>query len=489
MIFSKKYNTSIKIIDEIEEYAILFLSIDGSICSWNKGAEKIKGYNAEEIIGQNFKIFYSQEDQQAGTHLRLLNDAKKNGKAKAEGWRIRKDGSKFWGSILITAIHEEDELIGFTKITTDLTLQKHQEESLRRAKDKYHQMIEEVVDYAIILLDIDGNIENWNKGAEKIKGYTAAEIIGKNFRVFYTDEDLKRHLPDKLLDEATRYGRSQQEGWRKRKTGNLFWGSITITALHDDENNLVGFSKVTRDLTEKIFKEKAEKQYKIEVSKNHELEQFVFITSHDLQEPLRSISNFSHLLKKKFSNDLKVEAHTYLDIIVDSTNRMSNLIKCLLDYSRIGINKQLELVNCNTIIENVKLDLSKLIAETNAVISFEALPELQAYPMELYLLFQNLINNAIKYRATGVSPIIKVLAHTMDNGWLFSVEDNGIGIAAADQEKIFHIFQRLHTVEEYTGNGIGLAHCKKITELHNGKIWIESAPGKGSCFKFTIPTN
>ncbi len=240
-----------KLVDEVEDYAILLLDEKGFIETWNKGAEKIKGYRPEEIIGKHYSIFYLPADKEAGLPEKLMAEAAKYGKVRAEGWRVKKNGELFWANLVITAIHDEaGQVIGFTKVTRDLTEKKQAEENLRRSEERYLKMIAEVQDYAILLIDPDGKIENWNKGAERIKGYTAEEIIGKNFRVFYTPDDIATNKPDRLLEKAAKEGRAQEEGWRVRKDGTYFCASVTITALHDDENNIIGYSKVTRDLTE-----------------------------------------------------------------------------------------------------------------------------------------------------------------------------------------------------------------------------------------------
>jgi PAS domain S-box-containing protein len=259
-----------QMIGEVEDYAIILLNTDGKICTWNKGAEKIKGYKAEEIIGKNYKLFYAKEDRVAQLPEQLLNKAIESGKAYHEGWRVRKDGTRFWGNILITALHnDEKEITGFLKITRDLSEKKKAEdiysnyveelklknEALKKSEERYHKMVLEVQDYAIILLDKSGKVLDWNKGAEKLKGYSTSEILGKSFRLFYTKEDKDSNLPDALLKIATEKGSVNHEGWRIRKGGNRFWGNVAITALHNDEGEVIGFSKVTRDLTEKKIAE------------------------------------------------------------------------------------------------------------------------------------------------------------------------------------------------------------------------------------------
>lgn len=255
-----------RIIAEVEDYAILLLDKNGTITTWNKASEKITGYSADEIIGENYKVFYSKEDRDAHLPDTLLELATKKGKITHEGWRVRKDGSKFWGSVTITVIYDDDKKItGYLKVTRDLTERKVAEdnilnyaeylkvknEALRKSEERYHRMVSEVRDYAIILLDTDGTILDWNKGAEHLKGYSTSEIIGKNFRIFYPKEHIDSKLPEQLLQVAVKNGSVTHEGWRIRKDGNRFWGNAAITALHNDNGQIIGFSKVTRDLTEK----------------------------------------------------------------------------------------------------------------------------------------------------------------------------------------------------------------------------------------------
>jgi PAS domain S-box-containing protein len=321
-----------------------------------------------------------------------------------------------------------------------------------------------------------------------IKGYLASEILGRNFRIFYIDKDKEERLPEKLLSLAVSEGRVQHEGWRVCKNGKTFWGTVTITALHDDAGNVNGFLKITRDLTEKKLVEDQKRIYieKLE-HQNMELQQFTYVASHDLQEPLRSISSLVEILAEQYTGKLSDEADNYFRFILQSSSRMSQLITGLLDYSRIGAKESApEKVDCNEIIEIVKADLQKSIQDSGARIVVKELPVINAYPMELTLLFQNLMSNAIKFKKADQSPRINITSCKIDGGWLFSFCDNGIGMEDRFKERIFEMFQRLHNKKLYEGTGIGLAHCKKIVTMHNGKIWVESAPGKGSQFYFTI---
>ncbi|QNF35710.1 GHKL domain-containing protein [Adhaeribacter swui] len=221
--------------------------------------------------------------------------------------------------------------------------------------------------------------------------------------------------------------------------------------------------------------------------KNHELEQFAFITSHDLQEPLRTITTVVADLEQQNKGDMDEMTSIYLGFLSQSAVRMRALITGLLEYSRLGKDKLLEKVDCNIILQECLADLRTYIQENQAIITSSPLPELPAYGLELKLLFQNLISNAIKFRKKNISPQIRITALQDNNYWVFSVADNGIGIDARFQEKIFVIFHRLHSRTAYEGTGIGLAHCRKIVELHRGKIWVEPNPEGGSIFRFKLP--
>jgi light-regulated signal transduction histidine kinase (bacteriophytochrome) len=228
------------------------------------------------------------------------------------------------------------------------------------------------------------------------------------------------------------------------------------------------------------------KQVQLEI-KNKELEQFAYVASHDLQEPLRTVSNYIQILKEDCINQLDDTALHYINSINKATRRMSALVKALMDYSRLGRDKKLVSVNCDELVNNVIADLQTMIQTSGAIIDIGELPELNLYEVEIGQLFQNLITNAIKFQTKGNVPHIRISANKLNEKWHFSVGDNGIGIAPNHFQRIFEIFQRLHDSDQYEGNGIGLANCKKIIELHRGEIWLESKPGEGTTFHFTIP--
>jgi PAS domain S-box-containing protein len=241
----------------VRDYAIFMMNPEGYIASWNQGAENIKGYKTEEIIGSHFSKFYTEEDKKRNHPQYELEIAKRDGKYEEEGWRIRKDGSKFWATILITAIKDSSgKLIGFSKVTRDLTERMLAQEELRRSEERFRLMVEEVKDYAIFLLDPTGHILTWNEGARRLKGYSVNEILGKHISKFYTPEDLKNRKPEWKLEQAARIGRSEDEGWRVRNDGSKFWANVVMTRLTDKNGKIIGFVKITRDLTDRIIAEK-----------------------------------------------------------------------------------------------------------------------------------------------------------------------------------------------------------------------------------------
>src|ERR1700759_1413221 len=240
------------LIDAIVDYAIFLMDTDGLVVSWNSGAERLKGYAAEEITGQHFSVFYTPEDRAHGLPQRALQTTRDTGRFSAEGWRVRKDGSRFWALVIIDAVRDETgDLIGFAKVTRDITERQIAHENLLQSERRYRQLIEAVIDYAIFQLDPSGYVASWNPGAQHIKGYAPEEIIGKHFSAFYTEEDRKAEVPTRALAEAAEKGRFEAEGWRVRKDGSKFWASVVIDRINDDGGNLVGFAKVTRDISER----------------------------------------------------------------------------------------------------------------------------------------------------------------------------------------------------------------------------------------------
>lgn len=383
-------------------------------------------------------------------------------------------------------------------------------EILQQSEERYHLMVEEVQDYAIIYLTKEGIVENWNKGAEKIKGYKADEIIGKSFENFYTEEDRKSHLPQYLLQQTTKYGRYSQEGWRVRKGGTPFWASVVITAIHNDEGEVIGYSKVTHDLT---TKKEAEDKLKLNAAEleqknqelekmNKELQSFAYISSHDLQEPLRKIQTFSNLIIDKEFDNLSENGKDKFRRMQNAAQRMQTLINDLLAYSRTN-NQDVILTktNLNDIIDDVKEDLKEEIFQKNAIIEVDKIEcDIDIVPFQIHQLLFNLVSNSLKFSLPHIPTVIKIKSEIKKGTDLGNKElidkieychitfsDNGIGFDQQYSEKIFEVFQRLHGKETYQGTGIGLAIVKKIIDNHKGVITAKGELGKGATFDIYIP--
>ncbi|MBK9982957.1 MAG: PAS domain S-box protein [Saprospiraceae bacterium] len=380
---------------------------------------------------------------------------------------------------------------------------------LKKSEDRYHLMVSEVQDYAIILLNNEGIIQNWNKGAEKIMGYSEEEIIGKPISVFYSKEDIARKLPEQLLKEATINGKATHAGWRIRKDGSRFWGNVAITTLRDEDNNVIGFTKVTRDLTSQKEAEERLLEYNRSIEKkniellasNEEIASFNHIASHDLQEPLRKIQTFISRITRENSEHISEKGKEYFARISTSAGRMQQLIDDLITYTHTNrADKVFIRTDLNSLISSVLDEFKPTIEEKKAVIRTEHLPTLSVIPFQFEQLFTNLIDNSLKYSRQNVSPVItitssivdahKVPGATLTNPKKFhriTISDNGIGFENQYADTIFTLFQRLHGKSEYSGTGIGLAICKKIVENHNGIISAESIPNEGSQFHIFIP--
>jgi PAS domain S-box-containing protein len=376
-------------------------------------------------------------------------------------------------------------------------------EQLKRSEERYHKMVEEVEDYAIILLDKDGIIQNWNKGAEKIKGYKEEEIVGKSFSNFYLSSDSDSGLPQKILNDAREKGKALHEGWRMRKDGSIFWGSIVLTALHDNQQNIIGFSKVTRDLTERKLSEDRLREYTNQLEfQNKELEQFAYAASHDLKEPLRKIHLYNSSIAENPANILDEKSKEFLTRSTAAVRRMTELIEDLLTYSKTTVNlESFEEVNLTEIVDEIMMMHKEELEQKNVSIKTKNLPVIHAIPFQVKQLLFNLINNSIKYKHPDrkvdiefKSKVVKgseIKEHDAEqnkNYQKISVIDNGIGFAPEYAERIFNIFQRLNNhPSSARGSGIGLAICKRIVQNHHGFIKATGKQNEGARFDIYLP--
>ncbi len=477
------------LVERIQDYAIFLLDTDGCVASWNPGAERMKGYRRDEIIGKHFSVFYTEPDLAIRKPWHELEVAAETGRYEDEGWRLRKDGTRFWANVIITAVRDENgTLLGFGKITRDLS-------ERREAEQRYRLLIEGVTDYAIFSLDPHGVVTSWNTGAQRIKGYSAEEIVGRHFSSFYTPEDAETGLPRHVLKTAAETGHYAGEGWRVRKDGTRFWSSVVVTALRNEGGELIGFSKITRDMSDRkklldtIQQHADELELRVAEREqtNAELEAFSYSVSHDLRSPLRAIEGFADMLATDFGEQLPEQAKIYLEQIATATRRMNRLVQDLLEYSRLSrIELTPSAADIATVIENARQQVDEAMREH---IHVTAPAGLQAHVHEptLTQVIYNLIANGLKFHAAGKQPRVEVMAERLAGKIRIKVCDEGIGIAPEHHDRIFQVFERLHSTSKYPGTGIGLAIVKRGIQRMGGNISLQSGPGKGSIFTLELP--
>lgn len=376
------------------------------------------------------------------------------------------------------------------------------EEKLRQSEDRMRVMISSIHDYGIFVLDPSGNVASWNEGAKRIKGYSEEEILGRHFSIFYPPETKDSKWPEYELSVAARDGGFEDEGWRVRKNGELFWANVVITALRSNDGKLIGFTKVTRDLTERRKHEEAlrESERQLAVAnrnlavRNRELQDFARVASHDLQEPLRKITAFAQLLEEDYHDVFDEDGRMYLDRITNASQRLSTLIVELLNYSRLAVAHPANFrrVDLNQLIDDVRRDLQVRLSEVDGQIERGNLPIIEGDPTQMRQLFQNLLGNALKFHRPGVPPVVKIssvpaLLEGGVEGHEIRVRDNGIGFEEKYVDRIFAPFQRLHSVNAYEGTGLGLAICQKIVERHQGTISVRSELDVGTEFTVRLP--
>ncbi|MEJ1165382.1 PAS domain S-box protein [Variovorax sp. CCNWLW186] len=475
-------------VESVSDYSIIVLDPGGIVISWNDGARKLKGYDAAEAIGRHFSLFYPSELLEQNQPDRALATVREAGRMEEEGWRLRKDGTRFWASVVITQIiGANGEIRGFSMITRDLSERRRQDEMLRMSEERFRLLVEGVKDYAIFMLDPGGHIVSWNLGAQKNKGYEASEIIGQHFSVFYPPEVAAIGWPEQELRNALRDGRFEDEGWRIRKDGSRFWASVVITALHDATGRHRGFAKVTRDLTERRRVTALEDE-------GRRVTNFLAMLGHELRNPLAPISNALELLKRE-KTESAVIAHTR-DIIGRQLRQMTRLVDDLLDVGRITSGKihlESKPVRLRDAIAEAAEAVRPLIESKSQTLHLqyqEADPWISGDRARLIQIVSNLIHNAAKF--THNSGNVHVSLSQVGEDADISVRDDGPGIPPKDLQRIFDLFVQgeQNMARSQGGLGLGLSLVQQLTTLHGGRVSAFSTgrPGEGSEFVVQFQT-
>jgi len=475
-----------RMIEQARDYALFMLDPSGRIMSWNLGAERLKGYAPEEIIGRHFSVFYTREALDSGWPAHELKVAEIEGRFEDEGWRVRKDGSRFWANVVITALRDEDgKLLGFSKITRDLTERRLHEDALRHSEERFRLLVDAVQDYAIFMLDPEGVVASWNLGAERIKGYAREEIIGRHFSHFFTEEDRAAGKPWEELAIARRAGRAEVEGWRVKKSGDRFWARVVLTAVTDDEGHLRGFAKVTQDLSERRHAQDLEK-----AAKN--VNEFIAMLAHELRNPLAPIRSAVTVMAKAPHDTATVEAMR--QTIERQSAQLARIVDDMIDIARI--------TKGSLVIEHEPVELAEVVrrAIETAAPGIEAARhalevELPEKPLvvhgdryRLTQLLSNLLNNAARYTPSGGRVWLR--ATTQNGHAVLTVTDTGRGIEPQVMDRIFDMFVQGRTPLERVGGGlgIGLALARRIAELHGGTLQGRSeGENKGAEFLLRVP--
>ncbi|MEO9804880.1 MAG: PAS domain-containing protein [Reichenbachiella sp.] len=475
---------------EIAPDAMIIVNNDGRIVMANQQTVKIFGYSKEELLGNLVEML--MPGRSASHHHHLVGQFFKSPKTRGMGsgmklFATKKDGSEFPVEISLSPLKTEDGML-VTAAIRDITEQKRSEE-IRQISDRL-TLATQAAKIGIWEYDIVNNLLQWDDKMFDLYGISKSSFSGAYgaWQKGLHPDDVERSEEEVRLaiNNKKKFDTEFRIIWPDQSVRHIRASALVQRNDKGEPLRMVG---TNWDITERKRSEEIARKMASLKSKSKEMEQFAYIASHDLKEPLLTIKNYAKLLVEDYGSELHGEASHFTTSIVKASTRMEELITGLLEYSMLGSNhRQLKEVDCCKTIESVLHDLGGLIKSNQALVKTENLPMIKAFPLEIKLLFQNLIQNAIKFKKEGIQPIIIIAVEKIDGGWKFKIEDNGIGIAKNHKDKIFTIFRRLHKQNKYEGSGIGLAHAKKIVELHNGEIWVESEPSSGSSFYFTILT-
>jgi PAS domain S-box-containing protein len=487
-----------RLVQSVVDYAIYMLDPGGIVTSWNSGAERIKLFTADEIVGKHFSTFYTPEDREAGMPQRALETARSEGRYEAEAWRVRKDGKRFWANVVIDAIYDDDgELIGFAKITRDMTDRRAAQQELLEAERRFRILVQGVTDYAIYMLDPDGRVTNWNSGAERIKQYSYDDIVGQHFSRFYTPEDAEAGVPNKALETAQRTGRYEAEGWRVKKNGERFWASVVIDAIKDDDGELIGFATITRDMTERREAQQRLEESREQLFRSQKMEALGQLTgglAHDFNNLLTAILGASDLALRSLDDRDKVQR--MIDGIRNSAQRGAGLTKQLLAFARAQP-LQMQTIDLRGFLgEAATLLRPSLRSDIDLIIeSSDQLWDVEADGGALELALLNLAFNARDAMKDGGTLKISATNVVLDGKpeglhgehVALRVSDTGTGMEPGTVERIFEPF---FTTKGYgEGTGLGLSQVFGFAKQIGGAVTVESRFGEGSNFTLYLPVS
>lgn len=521
------------LIERVQDYAIFVLDAGGHVLTWNPGAERLKGYTSSEIIGKHFSVFYPEDAIRSGKPRWELEVATAEGRVEDEGWRLRKDGSRFWASVIITALRsDEGELLGFAKVTRDLTERRFAEEELRESEERFRLLVQGVRDYAIFMLDPAGMIATWNAGAARLQGYTEAEILGQHFSRFYPPEELANGKPERDLAIAMDTGEYSEEGWRLRKDGSRFWASIVITPIRSANGQLAGFAKVTRDLTERIaaqeraladarriaaeeaartaletragelaaLSDQLQRQAAELEARRREAEsanrvkgEFLAAMSHELRTPLNAIAGYAELLELGIHGPVTEEQRVALSRIQRSQQHLLGIINDILNFSRIEAGQVTYDIR-DVDVERVLQAVTPMIAPQALARALDLNVTTSPQPLiargdvaKVEQILLNLLSNAVKFTPPGGT--VEIACTERGQHILIDVRDTGVGIATDQLEAVFAPFMQVGRglASPKEGTGLGLAISRDLARAMAGELTVRSAPGAGSTFTLTLP--
>ena len=487
-----------RLIDAVTDYAIYMLDAGGIVTSWNPGAERCKGYAPSEIIGQHFSRFYTEDDRRRGIPALALETAARTGKFESEGWRVRKDGSRFWAYVVIDPIRDgAGGIIGYAKVTRDLTERKAAEDALKRSQQQFRLLVQGVSDYAIYMLDLDGRVTNWNLGAHRIKGYAADEIIGAHFSTFYSAEDRAAGMPQTTLQAVERDGRLEQEGWRVRKDGSRFWAHVVIDAIRDDDGTPIGYAKITRDITEKRDAQRQLEVAREALLQSQKMEAIGQLTggiAHDFNNLLMAVLGSLEMMRKRLPDDPKLRM--LLDNALQGAQRGSLLTKRLLAFARRQELKQEaveipELVRGMTDMLQQSLGPSIMIETHFPLVGKPVLGD--ANQLEMILL--NLTVNARDAMPDGGRIVIATQEKVLREGdgarlkpgayVCLTVQDSGEGMDEPTLQRAMEPF--FTTKGPGKGTGLGLSMVHGVAEQSGGWFGLRSQKGNGTTAELWLP--